>query len=105
MPGNSTRGTVELIENQRNMPTDHDSPFTQMQIDIAVLKEKVGGVDLKMDKLSIDLRDTYARKTDVKAVEDRVAKLQDNISWAIKLVLGLVIVAIVGIVIVKGGTR
>lgn len=81
-----------------------DSPaFVQMQIDVAVLKQAVGGIDKKLDHIAVDLRDTYARKTDVKEVEERVKKLNDNISWVIKIVIGAVIVAVLGLIIAKGG--
>lgn len=77
----------------------------QTQVDVAVLKQQVTQIDKKLDALAIDLRDTYARKTEVKELSDDVKGLRDTLSWVVKLILGLVISAIVGTVLIKSGTR
>lgn len=77
----------------------------QMQVDVAVLKQQVSSVDKKLDALAVDLRDTYARKTELKDLGDDVKSLKESLGWVIKLILGLVVTAVVGTVIIKSGTR
>lgn len=77
----------------------------QMQVDVAVLKTQVSSIDKKLDALAVDLRDTYARKTEMKDLADDVKGLRDSLGWVIKLILGLVVAAIISTVLIKSGGR
>ncbi len=50
-----------------------------------------------------DLRNVYATKTELKDVVDDVAKLKDHVGWLVKSLLGAIVLAIVGLVLSKGG--
>ncbi len=90
------------------MPTDettHDSdtPAVTMRVDVAVLKEKVGSIDKKLDALAVSLANVYSTKSELKVLQDDIDGLKANQGWIIKLIVGAVIVAVLGLVIVKGG--
>lgn len=80
-----------------------DSPAVTMRVDVAVLKEKVGGIDKKLDALAASLSNVYSTKSEMKVLKDDIDGLKANQGWIIKLIVGAVIVAVLGVVIVKGG--
>ena len=46
----------------------------------------------------------YVRSGDLLALERRIASLEASQTWAVRLVMGLVIVALVGLVITQGAS-
>lgn len=95
--------------------TTHESTaVTELRVQVGILGERVFGIDKnlgsriealgqKFDAFTQELKTTYATKTDLSIVDEKVRKVQDNQGWVIKLIVGAVIVAILGVVIVKGG--
>lgn len=93
----------------------HESAaVTELRVQVGILGERVFGIDKnlgsrienlgqKFDAFTTELKSTYATKTELSIVDDRVRKVQDNQSWVIKLIIGAVIVAVLGLVIAKGG--
>lgn len=71
--------------------------------DLKLVQYQVQQLDKKFDRLSDDLENQYATKAELGEVRDDVKGLRENIGWAIKIVLGAVLVAVVNLVIVKGG--
>lgn len=84
-------------------PTSDDVAWVKMQIDMAVTKEKVDAVLGDVKGLREDLRNVYATKTELKDVAEDVASLKSNVSWLVKLIIGAVIAAVLGLVLMKGG--
>lgn len=87
------------------MPIDDpeaDSPAVTMRVDVAVLKEKVGSIDKKLDALAASLSNVYSTKAEMSVLKDDIDGLKSNQGWIIKLIVGAVIVAVLGLVIVKG---
>ncbi len=82
---------------------DKDNNAVTMRVDVAVLKEKVGSIDKKLDTLAANLANVYSTKDELKVLRDDVQGLKSNQGWIIKLIVGAVIVAVLGLVIVKGG--
>lgn len=77
------------------------------QRDLEALRTTLDKLDRTVSALPDKMADTYARKDVVeprfRAVEEDVAKVQDWMTWAQRLVLGLVFVALLGAVLVQGG--
>lgn len=71
--------------------------------DVRVLTFQVTELGKKVDEIRTDLKSTYASKEELKEVRQDVTDLKSSIGWVVKLALGLVITAIIGLVIVKGG--
>lgn len=80
-----------------------DTHAVTMRVDVAVLKEKVGSIDKKLDALAASLSNVYATRADMRVLKDDIDGLKSNQGWIIKLIVGAVIVAVLGLVIVKGG--
>lgn len=89
-----------------------DVPVTQR--DIEALRTTLDKLDRTVDGLPDRLDRTYVRKdvidpvlkniTDkVGSINEKVTSLVDWQTWAQRLVLGMVIVAVLGLVLVKGG--
>ena len=89
---------------------------TELRVQVGILGERVHGIDknlgnridnlgAKFDAFTLELKTTYATKADLAVVDDKVRKVQDAQSWVIKLIVGAVIVAVLGLVIVKGGVH
>lgn len=78
-------------------------PGSPHEGDIKLLTWQVAELNKKFDELRVDLRNTYASKVELTEVRQDVAKLESQIGWGVKLILGLVIVAVVGLVMVKTG--
>lgn len=101
-----------MIADERN--THESTAVTELRVQVGILGERVFGIDKnlgsriealsqKFDAFTQELKSTYATKTDLSIVDEKVRKVQDNQGWVIKLIVGAVIVAILGVVIVKGG--
>uniref|UniRef100_A0A9E8CMZ9 Haemolysin XhlA n=1 Tax=Bosea sp. NBC_00436 TaxID=2969620 RepID=A0A9E8CMZ9_9HYPH len=71
--------------------------------DVRLLTYKVDELSKKFDTFTADIKNTYASKVEVAEVRQDVHELKASIGWVVKLALGLVITAIIGLVIVKGG--
>jgi hypothetical protein len=101
-----------------NLPDKHTSEsaaVTELRVQVGILGERVFGIDKnlgsriealgqKFDSFTQELKATYATKTDLSIIDEKVRKVQDNQGWVIKLIIGAVIIAVLGLVIVKGGT-
>lgn len=93
----------------------HESvAVTELRVQVGILGERVFGIDKnlgtriealgqKFDAFTQELKTTYATKTDLSIVDEKVRKVQDNQGWVIKLIIGAVIVAVLGLVVAKGG--
>ena len=88
---------------QDDAGNEPDSYAVTMRVDVAVLKEKVGSIDKKLDALAASLSNVYATRADMRVLKDDIDGLKSNQGWIIKLIVGAVIVAVLGLVIVKGG--
>ena len=98
---------------EQHSPTE-SAAVTELRVQVGILGERVFGIDKnlgsrieglgqKFDAFTQELKATYATKTDLSIVDDKVRKIQDNQGWVIKLIVGAVIVAVLGLVIAKGG--
>lgn len=83
------------------MPTP--PPADDLKGDVRLIGYKIDELSKRFDRFSDDIKGTYASKDEVKEVREDVAGLKAQVGWAVKLILGLVITAIIGLVIVKGG--
>lgn len=88
---------------QDDAGNEPDTQAVTMRVDVAVLKEKVGSIDKKLDALAASLSNVYATRADMRVLKDDIDGLKSNQGWIIKLIVGAVIVAVLGLVIVKGG--
>ena len=87
---------------------------TELRVQVGILGERVFGIDKnlgnrievlghKFDAFTQELKTTYATKVELSMVDEKVRKVQDNQGWVIKLIIGGVIVAVLGLIIAKGG--
>ncbi|WP_331296774.1 hypothetical protein [Methylobacterium hispanicum] len=74
-----------------------------LKSDVRLLAYQVAMLDKKLDRFFEEVKNNYASKADLKNVKDDVEKLSNNIGWLVKLIIGAVVVALLGLVIVKGG--
>lgn len=102
-----------MIANDQHT-TSESTAVTELRVQVGILGERVFGIDKnlgarievlgqKFDAFTQELKSTYATKTDLSIVDEKVRKVQDNQGWVIKLIIGAVIVAVMGLVIAKGG--
>lgn len=68
-----------------------------------LLTFKVELLTQKFDEFTKEIKTTYASKTEIADLRDDVVGIKGNITWLLRLVLGLVVAAVVGLVIMKGG--
>lgn len=74
-----------------------------LKSDVRLLAYQVAQLDKKLDRFFDEVKNNYASKTDLKNVKDDVDKLNNNIGWLVKIIIGAVVIALLGLVIVKGG--
>lgn len=97
-------------------PSHESAAVTELRVQVGILGERVHGIDKnlgtridvlgqKFDAFTLELKTTYATKNDLAVLDDKVKKVQSAFDWVIKLIVGAVIVAVLGLVIVKGGVR
>lgn len=74
-----------------------------LKSDVRLLQYQVGQLDKKLDRFFDEVKNNYASKGDLQAVKDDVTGLKANLSWVIKIVVGAVLAAVLGLVVLKGG--
>lgn len=77
-------------------------PSFDLRSDVRVLNYQVGELDKKLDRFFDEVKNSYASKGELAGIKEDVVKLKDNLSWLIKLVIGAVVVALLGLVVSKG---
>lgn len=77
-------------------------PSFDLRSDVRILNYQVGELDKKLDRFFDEVKNSYASKGDLNGLKEDVNKLKDNLSWLIKLVIGAVVIALLGLVISKG---
>lgn len=78
-------------------------PDTDLRSDVRLANYKIEQLDKKFDRLTDELKLSYATKSELGELREDVKTLRENIGWAIKIVLAAVFVALVSVVVVKGG--
>lgn len=69
------------------------------------MSERLVRLETKIDAMS-DTRDIANKALSIaENSEERIEKIENTISWAGRIVIGLVITALVGLVIVSGGGK
>jgi hypothetical protein len=74
-----------------------------LKSDVRLLAYQVALLDKKLDRFFDEVKNNYATKSEVKDLKEDVDKLNANIGWLVKIIIGAVVVALLGLVIVKGG--
>lgn len=80
--------------------------LNKMQVDLAVLSERTGNMDKSVSAILANQEKalaTYATKEELKAVKDGLDGVRAWLGWGVKTVLGVVIIALVSLVVAKGG--
>ena len=67
---------------------------------IELVIQKIGSMEVQLNKMEERLNNQFVLKESFDSVRDRVQNLEDSNTWITRLVLGLVVTAIVGAVIV-----
>lgn len=67
---------------------------------IELVIQKIGSMEVQLNKMEERLNNQFVLKESFDSVKDRVQNLEDSNTWITRLVLGLVVTAIVGAVIV-----
>lgn len=91
-----------------NLPDETtDTPTLSAQgdikSDVRLLAYQVALLDKKLDRFFDEVKNSYATKVELANLKDDVEKLNNNIGWLVKIIIGAVVVALLGLVIVKGG--
>lgn len=89
-----------------NRDRDEDGPLISLRITQAVTNQKVEEVGRLVTELRNEVRElksTFATKADLQSLEEEVTSLKANQGWIVKIIVGAVVSAVLGIVLVKGG--
>ena len=87
-------------------PPNPDRPAAatgDLRSDVRLLDYKFDQLDKKFDQITTKLENAYATKSELSDVREDVNAIKAQLGWAIKLVVGAIITAVIGIVLVKGG--
>ena len=109
-----SRVPKSAVTTQDKQTSGETAAATELRVQVGILGERVYGIDKnlgsriealgqKFDAVTQELKATYATRTDLSIVDEKVRKVQDNQGWVIKLIIGAVIAAVLGLVIAKGG--
>lgn len=69
--------------------------------DLEYIKKDITSMGAEVKAINMKLDDKYTTKEDAKIIESRVKSIEDNLSKAVWIVLTVVILAVLGLVIVK----
>lgn len=82
------------------------SPLVSMQIAQAVTNQKVEEVGRLVNELRSEVRElktTFATKDDLKDIREEVNGLKSWNKWVVQIIGGLILTAIIGTIVIKGG--
>lgn len=88
---------------EENVDTPVLSGQGDIKSDVRLLAYQVGLLDKKLDRFFDEVKNNYATKSEVENIKGDVKKVNENIGWLVKTILGAVVVALLGVVLVKGG--
>ena len=88
---------------EANEHRQHEPAGSDLRGDVRVLMFQVGELDKKVDRFFDEVKNNYASKNELLALKEDVKSLNNNMSWVIKLIVGAVVIALLGIVVIKGG--
>jgi len=88
---------------EENVDTPLLSGQGDLKSDVRLLAYQVGLLDKKLDRFFEEVKNSYATKSEMQNVKEDVKKLNDNIGWLVKIIIGAIVVALLGVVLVKGG--
>jgi len=88
---------------EENVDTPLLSGQGDLKSDVRLLAFQVGLLDKKLDRFFDEVKNNYATKSEVENLKDDMKKVNDSISWLVKIILGAVVAALLGVVLVKGG--
>lgn len=88
---------------EENVDTPLLSGQGDIKSDVRLLAFQVGLLDKKLDRFFDEVKNNYATKTEVDNLKGDMKKVNDSISWLVKIILGAVVAALLGLVLVKGG--
>lgn len=88
---------------EENVDTPLLSGQGDIKSDVRLLAFQVGLLDKKLDRFFDEVKNNYATKTEVENLKGDMKKVNDSISWLVKIILGAVVAALLGLVLVKGG--
>lgn len=100
-----------------NRPPDHDDhhkfssdPLTALIREVSLSSFRIDQIDKKFDEVFKEfreeikgLRTTHVLRAEHEHLDVRVKKIEEIISWGIKIVFGIILTAAVGMVMSKGG--
>ena len=89
-----------------NNDGDRVSPLVAMQITQAVTNAKVEEVGRLINELRSEVRElksTFATKEELKDVREEVNSLKSWNKWVVQIIGGLILTAIIGTIVIKGG--
>ena len=95
-----------MAPNPASNPTNepgNDDPG--LRSDVRLVNYKVDQLDKKFDAFTADIKNTYASKGEVNDLREDVKGLRDSLNWVVKSILGAVIAAVLGLILVKGGVH
>ncbi|KTS10237.1 hypothetical protein SB2_06690 [Methylobacterium radiotolerans] len=70
---------------------------------VNLLNYRVESLEKKLDQFLVKIESNYTTKSELKEVRDDLEKLSAHLSWIVKIIIGAVVVALLSVVIVKGG--
>lgn len=82
-----------------------DPMLAKLNTDVAVLTERVGNTNTKLDQLNENFAKallTFATKEDLGALVKDVQGIKGGIGWAVKIVIGAIIVSVLGLLMKTG---
>ena len=91
-----------------------DGTAAGLHVQVGILGERVSGIEKnlggqigslsqQLTSALIEIKTGYATSGALEAVKGDVAGIKASIGWAVKIVLGLVLASLVGLLFAKGG--
>lgn len=86
-----------------DIPSSSHALDPLLKSDVRLLQYQVGQLDKKLDRFFDEVKNNYVTKGDLSNVQADVNDLKASLSWAVKIVVGAVLMGLLGLVILKGG--
>lgn len=68
---------------------------------IPLICKNIEGIHDSLQEIKTDLKESYPRKDSIDVIDKKVEELRDNQKWVVRIVVGAVLAAILGLVIIK----
>ena len=95
--------TTERTNKTHQILNDLKDVINEIKLESAITNNKVDTINNTVKRIETNLERNYVTKAESSYITDRLSKVESNMAWISRLIIGMVVTAVLGLVISQGG--